>query len=101
MKDVTDINKYKKLQHGTALELYRIGTEDLLLTIEKLDNRASLVLGVVLGCLLTALIVLLVSWCIAASTAPEVAVQHAERYRYLQDSGPDRPGHYLNEYVLV
>ena len=96
----TPINKYKTLRHA-PLSLYKAGVASVLDAVDQADSRRTLIFGFLAGGLLTFMLVMLVSWGIAATTTPEETVWNFDRYKYLEDSGPIFPGVDLNKYVLV
>ena len=59
---VTPIRKYAKVSHGMVLDLYKVGTTDVLNTIEKMDSRRATVVGGSIGVLVTVAVVLVCSW---------------------------------------
>jgi hypothetical protein len=60
--NVTPIRKYAKVSHGMVLDLYKVGTEEVLNTIEKMDSRRAAVVGGSIGVLVTVAVVLVGSW---------------------------------------
>ena len=56
--NVTPIRKYVKVNHGMVLDLYKVGTAEVLDTIEKMDSRRAAVVGGFVGVLVTVAVVL-------------------------------------------